>query len=164
MLAAGSTQAADATQKLHALFDESWERKLREDPIAASKLGDHRSDARWPDYSAAALAKQAEADRAALVAVDAIPESELSASDRLNRDLFRRLYADRVASYEFGAQYLALHHQNESGVQVLDELAELLPFATVQDYESWIARLESIGTPIDQLERNVLHWQRQELK
>ena len=150
ILAAGSSQAADATQRLHALFDESWERNLREDPITASKMGDHRYDARWPDYSAAALAKQAEADRAAIAGVDAIPESELSPSDRLNRDLFRRLYVDRVASYDFGAQYLKLHHQNETGVQVLDQLAELLPFASVQDYVNWIARLEGIGPLVDQ--------------
>jgi uncharacterized protein (DUF885 family) len=148
MLAAGSTYAADATQRLHALFDESWERSLREDPIAASRLGDHRYDARWPDYSAAALAKQAEADRAAIAAVDAIPESELSAADRLNRDLFRRLYVDRVAGYDYGAQYVSMSQQD--GVQLLDQLAELLPFASVQDYENWVARLESIGPLADQ--------------
>ena len=66
LLAASGTHAADATQKLHALFDDSWQRSLREDPIAASTLGDHRYDALWPDYSDDALAKQAQQDRAAI--------------------------------------------------------------------------------------------------
>ena len=94
LLTATGAHAADATQRLHALFDDSWERSLRENPITASTLGDHRYDALWPDYSAATLAKQAQQDRAAIAASDAIPEAELTPADRLNRDLFRRLYAD----------------------------------------------------------------------
>ena len=35
-------------------------------------------------------------------------------------------------------------------MQTANELAELLPFATVADYEAWITRLAGIGTYIDQ--------------
>jgi uncharacterized protein (DUF885 family) len=148
LLAATGAHAADATQRLHALFDDAWERSLREDPIAASTLGDHRYDALWPDYSAEALAKQAQQDRAAIAASDAIPEAELTPADRLNRDLFRRLYADRVAAYDYGAQYVSVSQQD--GVQLLDQLSELLPFASIQDFENWNARLSTLGPLIDQ--------------
>jgi uncharacterized protein (DUF885 family) len=148
VLAATGAHAADVKQRLHALFDDSWERSLRENPITASTLGDHRYDALWPDYSLGALTKQAEQDRAAIAASDAIPETELTPADRLNRNLFRRLYADRVAAYDYGAQYVMVSHQ--AGAQLLDRLSELLPFASVQDYENWNTRLRTLGPLIDQ--------------
>jgi uncharacterized protein (DUF885 family) len=70
----------------------------------------------------------------------------------LNRDLFRRLYVDRVARYDHGGHYLMMSEQDGMQLvdQLVDRLSELLPFASVQDYENWIARLESIGAPVDQ--------------
>jgi uncharacterized protein (DUF885 family) len=147
-LAAVPVEAGDAAQELHALFDAAWERDLREDPIGASRLGDHRYDALWPDVSLATLQRRNEGDRANLAAVAAIPDSALSVADRLNRDIFERYYADRVAAYEYGAQYLPMDQTD--GVQGLDQLAELLPFATVQDYENWNRRLATIAPLIDQ--------------
>ncbi len=45
-----------STKELHALFDEAWGRELRDDPVRASDLGDHRYDALWPDLSIVAMA------------------------------------------------------------------------------------------------------------
>jgi hypothetical protein len=58
---------ADGTEaRLHALFEAEWERGLREDPLQATYLGDHRFDDRWPDVSAAALGKKQAGDVAVL--------------------------------------------------------------------------------------------------
>ena len=146
--AAASAQAADGAGQLHAVFDTAWERDLREDPINASKLGDHRYDALWPDDSSAAFEKRVGEDRAAMAAARAVPEAGLSPEDRLSRDIFERYYADRVAGYEYGAPYVPMSHTD--GVQVLDQIAELLPFATVEDYDNWNKRLQTIAPLIDQ--------------
>src|SRR5262249_29673486 len=121
---------------------------LREDPASASYLGDHRYDDRWADLSPAALDKIAQEDRQTVAAVDAIAPDGLSADDQLNREMFHRLYVENVAAYDWGARYLPVDHRG--GVQTDDQLTELLPFATVKDYENWIARLDRLGTVIDQ--------------
>ena len=110
LLSASTAGAGDAARDLHALFDAAWERDLRENPINASQLGDHRYDASWPDDSVAALERRTAEDRAAIAAAAAIPEAQLSPEDRLSRDIFGRYYGDRVAAYEYGAQYLPMDH------------------------------------------------------
>jgi len=40
----GAAAADDAARKLHARFDAGWERNLRENPLAASQVGDSRYD------------------------------------------------------------------------------------------------------------------------
>jgi uncharacterized protein (DUF885 family) len=137
-----------AGSELHRLFDAEWERGLRENPVSASYLGDHRYDDRWPDLSAAALEKSHAADRAVLEALGKISPDALSEADRLNRDLFGRLYREAVDSYEWGAQYLPITQRD--GVQSSQEIAEFLPFATTRDYENWIARLNAAGASVDQ--------------
>ncbi len=138
-IAPGAAAAETDAESLHGLFDAGWERRLREDPLFASYLGDARYDDRLPDLSAAALEKSNAADRKLLADVTAIPAASLSPGDQLNRELFQRMYADAIAGYEWGTQYLPLNHMD--GVQNLDQVTQLLPFATVKDYENWLARL-----------------------
>ncbi len=155
MLLAVATPAAQsaepsssATKELHALFESEWERGLRENPVAASYQGDSRYDDRWTDLSADALARSHAADRAVLESLERIPPSRLSEADRLNRDLFARQYRGEVDAYEWGLRYLPITQRR--GVQTAHQLAEILPFKTVQDYENWISRLGSLDTYVDQ--------------
>ena len=138
-IAPGVAAAETDAESLHRLFDGGWERSLRENPLFASYLGDARYDDRLTDLSAAALEKSNAADRKLLADVTAIPAASLSPGDQLNRELFQRMYADAIAGYEWGTQYLPLNHMD--GVQNLDQVTQLLPFATVKDYENWLARL-----------------------
>ena len=80
--------------------------------------------------------------------VAAIPPDSVGEADRLNHDLFGRLYRDELDAYEWGQRYLPVTQRG--GVQSAHEVAELLPFATVRDYENWIARLEGVGPYVDQ--------------
>lgn len=139
---------SSATKELHALFESEWERGLRENPVAASYQGDSRYDDRWADLSVDALARSHAADRAVLEALERIPPGRLSEADRLNRDLFARQYRGEVDAYEWGLRYLPITQRR--GVQTAHQLAEILPFKTVQDYENWIARLGSLDTYVDQ--------------
>ena len=133
---------------LHRLFEAEWERGLRENPVSASYLGERRYDAFWPDRSMAAIDRSHQADLAVLAALEQIDPGSLPAGDRLNRELFRRQYQDEVDRYRFGLQLLPITQRR--GVQTADQLAEALPFETVQDYENWLSRLRGVGTLVDQ--------------
>lgn len=139
--------AADA--RLQALFDATWEADLRDDPLAADYLGDHRYSADWPDLSPAAMDARFARYAATLAQLKAIPRSGLSSADQLNYDLFAKDLERRLASRPF-KPWLYAAIRPRDGVQTTNEVAELLPFATVADYEAWIARLTKIDTYIDQ--------------
>jgi uncharacterized protein (DUF885 family) len=140
--------ASDADAQLNSLFQSEWERGLREDPLAATYVGDHRYDNRWPDVSAEALAKIHAEDQAVLATLAGIEPASLTDADRLNRELFRRTYQESVDAYQWGLQYMPINQRG--GVQTVSELAGLIQFSTARDFENWVARLEGIGTYVDQ--------------
>jgi uncharacterized protein (DUF885 family) len=148
-LCSNAIAAADsAARELHALFDDAWEHEMREDPLRASDLGDHRYDALWPDMSNAAIQRRHEADEAILARLDRIDRNALSVSEQLNYDLFAYGYTRRVKGYPFKPWLYDL--QAQDGIQSLATTGESLPFATVKDYENWIARLRSIDRYIEE--------------
>ncbi|NDE01158.1 MAG: DUF885 domain-containing protein, partial [Gammaproteobacteria bacterium] len=146
-VAAGAA-AAGATERLHALFRDSWQKELAADPLTANYLGDNRYNDRWPDLSAAGIASRQQHDRDTLAALRSIARSELSSADQLNYDLFAREYEQRIATAAFKPWLYQINHQG--GIQTLSEVTELLSFSTVKDYEDWIARLDKVGTLVDQ--------------
>jgi uncharacterized protein (DUF885 family) len=139
---------SNATKELHQLFESEWERGLRENPVRASYQGDSRFDDRWPDLSAEALARSHAADRTVLETLARIPDAALGSADRLSRDLFERQYRGEVDAYQWGTRFLPITQRH--GVQSAHQLAEVLPFKKVRDYENWIARLASLDTYVDQ--------------
>ena len=138
----------DPKAALQQLFDTQWERGLRENPTGATYLGDHRFDDQWQDQSPAALESSHRADLAALQAIDRIAPDSLSEADRLNRELFRRLYQGSADAYAYGRQYTPLSHQE--GLASAHQLTELINFGEAKDYENWIARMDGIGRRVEQ--------------
>ena len=133
---------------LHELFDAEWERGLRESPENAAYLGDRRYDDRWSDMSLEAIARREVADREALAALARIDRATLSPADQLDYDTFAWLQQRAVARQKFREYLRPIDHQG--GVQTADGIAELLPFATVQDYRNWIARLQALPLLLEQ--------------
>src|SRR5688500_3147968 len=80
---------ADARSDLRKLFDDEWERGLRENPINASFYGDNRYGDKLPDASLEAIAASQAADNAALAKLKAIDRSALPPADQLNYDTFQ---------------------------------------------------------------------------
>ncbi|MGQ0428754.1 MAG: DUF885 domain-containing protein [Gammaproteobacteria bacterium] len=147
-LLAPLSASADATTELHALFEREWERDLRENPLLATYRGDRRYDDRWPDLSPAAEQASDAADARVLRELDGIAREALSAADRLNYDLFRRLYEERVASARFRPEYYAIRARE--GPQSLNEVVETMRFETVADYELWLKRLAALPGYLEQ--------------
>ncbi|MFH4209892.1 DUF885 family protein, partial [Acinetobacter baumannii] len=71
-----------------------------------------------------------------------------SPQDQLNYDLFKREYETDVEGFKY--QWYLIPLNQRGGIQTADELADSLRFATVKDYEDWIARLRSFPRYMDQ--------------
>jgi uncharacterized protein (DUF885 family) len=143
--------AATPTEQLHALYDATRERHLREDPRRASDDGDKRYNTLWPDWSLAALQAAVTEDAATLVALEKIPAAGLPAAETLNRELFRRLLQSRIDRFNFAEHERPLDQLNYSGgILTVNETAAVMSFDTVRDYEDWIARLKAVDKLVEQ--------------
>lgn len=138
----------DAAAQLHAIFEEEWEYFLRENPDSTSRRGDRRWNDRWPDVSLAAIERRHQHRLEVLERLEAIDYEALSEADKLNYTLFRKDYELEVEAHQYRWYLLPLSHMG--GIQTRNELADSLRFATVKDYEDWLARLRGFPTLMDQ--------------
>ena len=129
--------------QLRALLDEIWEFELREDPLYATQVGDHRYDDRLPvgrDVGPRAAQRCApEVSRAA--------EGDRPGGAR--RDGARQPGLQRV-KLEDSIREFELHHYRfpinaDSGFHMeLAQLTSQMPFDTPRDYENFLARLHAL--------------------
>ncbi|MFC0679295.1 DUF885 family protein [Lysobacter korlensis] len=145
---AASAQQNDAAQALHRLFEEEWERSLRENPENASYRGDKRYNDRWTDVSLAAIQAREATDREVLQRLRAIDRARLSPADRLNYDVFAWQLERDVERQKYREHERPLSQRG--GVQTADEIVEVLPFATAKDYQDWLKRLEGVPAMVEQ--------------
>lgn len=138
-----------AGEKLHSLLDSDWQRYVENYPEMASYLGDNRFNAKWSDLSLTAIAEQHQQDKAVLAKLKGIDYQALSASDKVNYDLFKWQVQASINEYEF-SPYLTPVTQRD-GVQSIDTFAQFIPFNTVQDYQNWLKRLKALPTLISQV-------------
>jgi uncharacterized protein (DUF885 family) len=139
---AQQTPSNSATRALQALMDEAWQKDMRDDPLRASYLGDRRYESEWPDLSLPAIEKRNADNGATLQRLQAIDRASLSPQDQLSYDLFAWEYRNRLGAFPFKPYLYEVRLRD--GLQALSEQAELIPFATVADYDHWIARLRTI--------------------
>ena len=142
-------QTSAQNPALHQLFADEWERGLRESPENSSYNGDPRFNDRWTDFSLPAIAARQEADRAALDKLHAIDRKTLSAADQLDYDTFEWNLQRSIERQKFKEFQQPISHQG--GPQTADGIAEVLPFATVKDYQDWLKRLQALPTTLDQV-------------
>ena len=151
VLACGSIAGAtpvSAGARLHALLARDWEARKDQSPELAAFLGDSRYQDRWDDLSLAGIAKRHDYDLSVLAELRTIPLAQLSAADKLNHELFRRDYETSLAEYRF-RRWLAPVAAS-GGLQSAADIAELLPFTTLKNYEDWLARMRAFESRADQ--------------
>jgi uncharacterized protein (DUF885 family) len=140
--------AEDAAKALHDLFDAGWERSLREDPFFATYLGDPRYDDQLPDESLAAIDASNDADRRLLADVEAIPSASLTpgtsstASSSFACMLMRSPATSGEPSTSRSITWTAYRTSTRP--------RSSCPFATVKDYENWLARMGKFSKLMDQ--------------
>ena len=145
---ATTATASPASQALHRLFDEQWERSLCERPEGASYRGDKRYNDRWTDDSLPAIAAREAADRDALRQLKAIDRAALPDNDRLSYDVMAWQLERGVELQKYKEWQRPLTQRG--GVQNAEGIAEVLPFANAKDYQDWLKRIEAVPALIEQ--------------
>ncbi|MEX0899583.1 MAG: DUF885 domain-containing protein [Gammaproteobacteria bacterium] len=133
---------------LHELFDQSWERRLRENPTMASNMGDLRYNDQWPDDSLAAIEASHAETVAELARLEAIDRGALPPTERLNYDLFKRQLEGSIEGFQYRNFLIPLNQRG--GVQSLHTMTETLRLQNAKHYADWITRLSKLGTVVDQ--------------
>jgi len=133
------TSAQQAEQKLHELFAAEWQRKLREDPAYASRLGDTRYAHLWPNVSLSAADDSAILEQKAIEEARKIDSKELSPEDRLNLRLFIRQYESEIRQRSYRLHLIPLNQRG--GIQNASSIVDQIQFDSAEDYEQWIQRL-----------------------
>src|SRR5262245_12363667 len=145
LLAPAAGPAAD----LDALLKEEWEFRLRENPLQASGVGDHRYDDKLPAIAPADLERRAKAQQAFLERSSRIDRAALSPAERINYDMWRRELEDDLLRYRFGAQRIPILADSGFHISFAD-LPTRTQLTSVKDYENYIARLRAFPAYMDQ--------------
>jgi uncharacterized protein (DUF885 family) len=146
-LAAQSDDAAG--RALNDFLKAEWEYQMEQNPTQASALGDRRWNDRWGDASLAAIERRQQHRIDAVARLKKIDRQKLSAADQLNFDLFKKEIESDIEEYKYRTYLLPLNQRG--GVQTSDQLAELLRFQTVKDFEDWIARMNALPGLVEQI-------------
>lgn len=138
----------EVAQKLHALFEREWEWSMKAYPTWASHLGDDRYNTEWTDQSLSAINQRHQHQREILRELSEFDPADLSQTDRINLELFRRSHQQDVDGFQYGWHLVPLTARG--GIQDQSSTADALPFEKIKDYEDWIARMRGIPRLVDQ--------------
>jgi uncharacterized protein (DUF885 family) len=147
-LLANKEKLSDA-DRLHRLFDISWEYTMREFPEFATAVGYPGQNDRWSDHSLEAIGRRKQTDTLDLELIKSIDRTKLAATDAISYDLYRRNAEFSVEGDQFPFEFLQINQM--SGVQ--QNVAQVISstmFRTAKDYEDLVARLNSVPALIEQ--------------
>jgi uncharacterized protein (DUF885 family) len=140
--AAPAPPAADA---LRALFAESWALALKEDPLFATSVGENRYNDRLPSFTHEDIERGHRTDLAYLDRLHAIDRAQLNDTDKVSYDLFERDLQDGITEYGFKTYRMGINAEGAFHTG-FSQLPNEMPFATVKDYENYLARLRAFPT------------------
>jgi uncharacterized protein (DUF885 family) len=140
---------------LRSILADHWEWMVRQNPVWATTLGDHRYDDQYAAADAASITKAFADQRALLARARAIDEASLGAADRLTRVLF-------VAQLEgdAGKEVCRFHEwQVQAGgssiVGDISYVVEAHQVPTPRDGENLVARLRRAAATVDDVIANL---------
>jgi len=145
----GRRPSAAVEARLDALYERAWQWRLQEWPTFASQVGEHAYDDRLPDVSLAAHARRAVETRRFLDELEDIDRSGLAGTARASAEVFRRDLLEDLESFRFGEHLMPINA--DSGFHTgFALLPQSLRFASVADYDNYLARLRAFPTYVDQ--------------
>lgn len=149
-----ATGAADLneSQRLHALFDESWEANMRRYPEWATYVGDHRYGDQLHDATPENEVAGYAATRRYLEVARTIKREALAAKDRVSLEIFiHLLQQDLLFEPLVGFRRMTVNAAYWGGFQgELANLVQASPVAARAQVEQLIARLGAYPRRVDQ--------------
>ncbi|MEX2281340.1 MAG: DUF885 domain-containing protein [Gemmatimonadota bacterium] len=142
LLVCGQLPAQDAPQQARALFDEYWQYQLRENPLQATSIGDHRYNDRLPGMTLQDITRRVAAYRALLTRVNQLQPASLSADDRISYDMMKLELEVLIEGFEVKRHLMPL--LVDDGFHIAFAfLPSMMPFQSTRDYENYITRLRA---------------------
>lgn len=161
--AVGRTEAAPAAPApdaaaLERIYADYWEAFLRQNPVTATFVGDHRFNDRAgaPSASLARAAQRSLAERY-LARVAGADESALDPTQRTSLELFRHTLTQDLAELQFPGHLMPLS-QLFSPHLVFAQLGSgqsAQPFRDVRDYDHWLARATALAAGFAPMEEDL---------
>jgi uncharacterized protein (DUF885 family) len=144
-----SVSSGDVVTQLNQLYDDYWEFILKEYPLSATYLGDHRYDGLLEDASADAFHRRVAQSKKYLDRLRSIKKPS-SKPDQLNYELFERELKDNLEAAKFRPYLTPMTQQ--SGLQIdIPELVTYHPFGSLSDFENFSSRLRAFPRLVDQV-------------
>lgn len=141
--------AGTEAERLHRLFDFSWEYTMKESPEFATFVGYAGQNDRWSDLSPEAIARRKETDKLDLELIKSIDRAKLTGNDIISYDLYRRNAEFSVEGNQFPLEFMPLNQMG--GVQQnVAQVISATTLKTTKDYEDLVARLDGVPRLIDQ--------------
>jgi len=137
--------------RLHALFDEYWAWVKRDNPEAATYLGDDRYNDRLTDLSAPAIARRKAYAQQILDRLRQFDAQRLAGQDAVSLAVLKSQLERRLRVAAFPIERLQLSPMD--GPQLdFALLVKSTPFRTVTDYEHYLKRLRALPVQLRQIE------------
>jgi uncharacterized protein (DUF885 family) len=135
-------------EKLHQLFADEWEARLKFDPLFATGTGDHRYDDQLPRVRPEDYYSYLNQLRAMRGRLDLIDYAGLPAGEQLNYDIWARLVSNDIKELELGGFRFPL--SKIAGFHIyFPDCYLMMPFNSVEDYDKYIARLNQFPRYIE---------------
>ncbi|PYK29238.1 MAG: DUF885 domain-containing protein [Verrucomicrobia bacterium] len=146
---ADTASVADRVAKQNALFEESYQAFLKNNPERATAFGDYRYNDKLGEVSLAEIARQhAEADDF-LARLKTIPTDGMSDTDLLSHRIFQHQFERDDVNYALKNFEMPVNQQNGIHTRLAD-LPNAVPFDSVPHYQDYLARLHQIPRVLDQ--------------
>ena len=144
-------QRAAEAARLHALFDEAWERTKRDNPEFATYLGDDRYDDRLKDLSSEAIERRKAYRRQLLERLRRFDGRKLTGQDVVSLAVLTSQLDRQVRVDAFHAERMPISPMD--GPQLdFALLVKSTPFRNATDYERYLKRLHALPVQLRQIE------------
>jgi uncharacterized protein (DUF885 family) len=135
-------------QSSSALFKDTFEQMLRDNPEFATGVGRHEYDDRWTDWSKPARDHRRQFFEQRL-AQFSTPQPGDSAQDILTRRVIAWDFASRIEAWDLDTHLLRIGQQDGFHNAIYNVIGRM-PARNARDYENIIARLRAIPAYVDQ--------------
>src|SRR3990170_2219134 len=150
-----------AADQLRTQLGDDWKYWMVQYPESATAVGYPGQNARWTDYSQAAIDARAAYLKNSGQRIGSIDRAGLSADDQITYDLYRELLETAATGLDFHNDAMPIRgviphnlrmpmNQIEGVQQDVPSTIAQMPTATREDYENIITRLQSVGPLVDQ--------------
>lgn len=142
LLALPAANTLADTKALNAVIDAHWAFELEQDPVFATSVGERAYDTLLADLSIAAMDARKARHGELLAQLDAIKTETLTTEETLNHRLLSQTLRDSISALSFPQRAMIFNRFIGWHIAIAN-LPDRVPFETLADYQSYIARLNA---------------------